>query len=165
MADPVRDFGLLAIKKARTLTIGILDGVPTDQMTHQPFEGANHALWIMGHLGTVDEFYLKEAGGRPVTRFDEWRKTFFFRSKPSSKLADYPPIAEVRDYFHNARAALLQWFGSMDDAAFFSPLPGRLATFEPHFGSLLARLCWHEGMHSGQLTVIRKSIGQSPVFG
>jgi hypothetical protein len=32
-----------------------------------------------------------------------------------------------------------------------------------NLAGLLFRLVWHEGMHYGQLTVIRKSLGLQPV--
>ncbi len=40
-----------------------------------------------------------------------------------------------------------------------------LQSFAPSHAALIPTIAWHEGMHIGQLTVIRKSLSLDPVFG
>ena len=47
----------------------------------------------------------------------------------------------------------------MSDDQLASPLPEDFKTFAPSLAALPSSIAWHEGMHSGQLTMIRKSLG------
>jgi hypothetical protein len=46
-----------------------------------------------------------------------------------------------------------------------SPLPKELETFARSYGGMMCSIAWHEGVHAGQLTVVRKSLGLAPKFG
>ena len=46
-----------------------------------------------------------------------------------------------------------------------SPVPEEWNSFGANYGILMGTLAWHEGLHAGQLTVIRKSLGIVPKFG
>ena len=37
-----------------------------------------------------------------------------------------------------------------------------LGTFAANLGMLMTSIAWHEGLHAGQLTVVRKSLGLAP---
>ena len=52
---------------------------------------------------------------------------------------------------------------SLTDEQLAGPPPEGFQKFAPTLGNILMRLLWHEGMHYGQLTVIRKSLGLAPV--
>jgi uncharacterized damage-inducible protein DinB len=154
-----------AFAASRKIIAGMLDGVPAEQFCHQPYPGANHALWTMGHLATVDQYFLKKLDARPETRFDEFRKMFFMKSTPQPSLSDYPPVPEVRAYFDQSRLELLDWLRSLDDDQLERPLPEPFHSFQPNLTLLFGHLSWHEGFHAGQLSVIRKSLGVTPMFG
>ncbi len=144
MTNDLIDAGLAALGFARQALLGMIDALPEDKILHQPCQGANHAMWILGHLACTDEFFMK--------------------SKPTTNAADYPPIAEVKEILAHNREALISLFSNMDEARLRSPLPGDLNSAPSH-AALIPTIAWHEGMHTGQLTVIRKSLDLAPVFG
>ena len=86
------------------------------------------------------------------------------QSKPSPNPSDYPPVAEVRQWFDAARQNVLDWYGSLSAAELAMPLPEPLQHIAPDRLRLIARLAVHESGHGGQLTVIRKSLALPPVF-
>ncbi len=137
-------------------------GIPEEHFFHQPFPGANHAMWTMGHLATVDQYFLHKLAGHDGGLFERHQAMFFAKSQPSASREAYPPIAAVRDYFKSSRAAFRTWIESLDDAKLAAPLSGDMQRAGPNLGTLLFRLLWHEGMHYGQLAVIRKSLGLAP---
>lgn len=163
MSHPLRDQILSAFEWTQTQLQNEFDGIPADKFLHQPFPGANHALWTMGHLATVDQFFLMNFAGRDPVTFEKHKTTFFAKSQPSPNAADYPPMDAVREYFQESRKAFRAWLESLDDATLSAPLPPEKQRFATTLGNLLARLVWHEGMHYGQLTVIRKSLGLAPI--
>jgi uncharacterized damage-inducible protein DinB len=154
-----------AFTASRKIINGMFEGIPAEQFCYQPCAGMNHALWTMGHLATVDQYFLKHLAGQPETRFDEFRQMFFMKSKPLPSLSDYPPLADVRVYFDQARMELLEWLRSLDDEQLGQPLPEPLHSFQPNLAMLFGHLTWHEGFHAGQLSVVRKSLGIPPVIG
>ena len=60
---------------ARRGLMGLLEATPEDKFLHQPYEGANHALWIMGHLACTDEYFMNKLEGAPFDRFEAWNET------------------------------------------------------------------------------------------
>lgn len=165
MATHILETGLATLAFARKATLGLLDGLTDDQWLHQPFAGANHAMWIAGHIACSDEYFTNKVGGRPFNKFEAWQDKFFMNSKPTAEAKAYPPVTEVREALANNREQLISWFQTMDAAKLAAPLPDDLKDFAPTHGALIGTIAWHEGLHAGQLTVVRKSLGLSPVFG
>ena len=67
--------------------------------------------------------------------------------------------------FEARRHELLAWFREMPTGQLISPVPEDWKSFGATPGILMSTLAWHEGLHAGQLTVIRKSLGFVPKFG
>ena len=165
MANALLQTGLDTLAFSRKIFMGLIDTIPEDKLLHQPTEGANHAMWIMGHLACTDEFFMNKLGDRPHNKFGDWEKVFFMGSRPSTNASDYPSVTEVKETLANNREQLISWVKSWDEAKLASPLPGDLKDFATSHAAWMSSLAWHEGMHAGQLTVIRKSLELAPVFG
>lgn len=163
MANLVRDQLLSAYDWTQLQLRNSFESIPEDKYLHQPFPGANHALWMMGHLATVDQFMLKLLAGRDAAIFEQYKTVFFAKSAPTPNAGDYPPIEVVREYFRTSRAEYRGWLVSLDDERLLAPMPAELQRWAPNLGDFLFRLVWHEGMHYGQMTVIRKSLGMAPL--
>ena len=165
MANGKLEIGLGALGFARQITTSLFGDIPQDQQTFQPLPGANHALWIIGHVGVADAFFLKEAAGQETKDLDRWLSLFFMGSKPMPRAADYPPLAEIRGLFDGSRERLITWAGSLSESQLDAPLPDSIKDFGASHAHLLGNLAVHEGLHAGQLTVIRKALGLVPKFG
>lgn len=165
MAHVLFESGIAALGFARKATLGFFEDIPDNKVCHQPIPGANHALWILGHLACTDEFFLNKVGGKPFNRFEKWNGIFFMKSTPTPNVSDYPPVSEVKQVLDENRQRLLQWVDSMKEADALLALPEDLKTFAPNRAALLSTMAWHEGLHAGQLTVIRKSLGIGAKFG
>jgi uncharacterized damage-inducible protein DinB len=164
-ASAVTDNGLAALSFSRGFFEKVLDEIPPDKMMFQPVPGGNHALWQVGHMAVTDDMFLSSLGGRPALCPEGWQKLFGYGSQPSGDPSDYPSPQDVRRTFDQARQDLRDWFSSMSREQLAEPLPKDLSMFAPSFGALMSSLACHEGMHIGQLTVIRKALGLAPAFG
>ncbi|MCZ6816774.1 MAG: DinB family protein, partial [Planctomycetota bacterium] len=60
---------------------------------------------------------------------------------------------------------LVAWFLSMSGERLAAALPEDWQVFAKSYGVLINTIAWHEGMHAGQLTVIRRELGLGPKFG
>jgi uncharacterized damage-inducible protein DinB len=163
MAEVLRNQLLSAIDWTDKAVEDLFDAIPADHYVHQPCPGANHALWTLGHLATVNQYFLKSLAGHDGALFEQHKAMFFAKSQPNPDAASYPPIGVIRDYFKTSRAAYRSWVESLTDEQLTGPPPEEFKKFAPTLGNILMRLLWHEGMHYGQLTVIRKSLGLTPV--
>lgn len=165
MASPIVSCGLKALAFARRITVRLLEDIPEDKLCYQPVAGGNHALWIVGHLAASDNYYLSGLAGRRTGFPAQWRELFGMGSLPQPDPSHYPTLAEVQAQLSQLREELAAYFGSLSNEQLAQPLPGEFATFAPDFGTLASTIAWHEGLHTGQLTIIRKALGLKPAFG
>jgi uncharacterized damage-inducible protein DinB len=163
MAELLRNQLLVAFDWTDKAVDDLFAAIPAEQFLHQPCPGANHALWTLGHLATVNQYFLKALAGHDGALFEKHKAMFFAKSQPTPNASSYPAIGVLRDYFKSSRAAFRRWVESLSDEQLLGPPPEDFQKFAPTVGNILMRLLWHEGMHYGQLTVIRKSLGLTPV--
>jgi len=165
MSKTIVESGLIVLTFSRKALLGMLEDVPEDRWTHQPIASANHAAWIAGHLAHTDNYFLTAVAGMATRIPADWDELFGMGSQPVDDPSAYPSPAFLRDHLGARREELIAWFRSLTDAQARAPLPEALLSFAPTFGQLAHSLAWHEGMHTGQLTVVRKSLGIAPKFG
>jgi len=160
-----RQHALKVLAFSRNATERLLEDIPEDKLVYQPVPAGNHALWVIGHLTMTDDMFADyfDHAGRQVP--ESFNKLFGMGSKPTSDAAAYPPAAEMRRHFAAARRRLIQGVSNATQAILDEPLPDGFAEFASDKVSLLLSTAWHEGLHAGQLSVIRKSLGFAPKFG
>jgi hypothetical protein len=137
----------------------------TQDWTHQIFPGANHALWIAGHLAMVDNsgigrFFPASAVDKP-----DYGKKFGRQSTPSADFADYPPPAEVIAFMRERRTALINCLEGFSDADFDKPAPPGSPPFIHNAWQMYSFMAVHEGLHTGQLSMNRRALGNAPIAG
>ena len=165
MAITTLEAGLAALAQSRRVSQMMFEDIPDGKWLHQPCKDGNHALWIMGHIANCDECFMAELGDRPKDNFKKWEGMFFMKSTPTTDAKAYPPLAEVKAAYGASREALVSWFKSMSPAQLESPLPEGWGDFAKTYAALMQSIAWHEGLHTGQLTVVRKSLGLAPKLG
>ena len=99
---------------------------------------------------------------------DGWKELFWFGSQPSKTPKDYPPIDEVLEYFEHRREVLLEVLNDLSDDELAEPAPPAEAQSPiagaPNIGQVFFFIAYHEGMHSGQLSVARRGLGHEPLY-
>ncbi len=125
---------------------------------------ANHALWFVGHMANTDNFFISiVAPSRSVDRAG-FAENFGVGSHPKSDVKDYPPVAEILAFMRDRRSVLLEIFDATPAEKFADPTPEGTPNFLADIGSVFETAVWHEGLHSGQLSVTRRSLGFDPAF-
>lgn len=61
------------------------------------------------------------------------------------------------------REALLGILDELSDEDLGNKTPPGSPDFLPDIGSVFETAIWHEGLHSGQLSMIRRSLGHKPL--
>ncbi len=136
-----------------------------EQWTHQVHPTCNHALWFVGHMASVDNFAISvlapDKAGEPA----EFRELFGMGSQPTDDPTKYPSPETMLHHMRDRRATLLDVVGQLSEADLERPMPKGAPAFLSDFASLLEMMSWHEGIHAGQLTVVRRALGHKPIFG
>ncbi len=158
-----------SLELARRINEGIIESFNSDDdWFYQPHPQANHALWIIGHLALADNSFASKFRESTDRKPDGYEELFWFGTKPSSDRSQYPPVDEVLAYFRDRRENLLNVINELSDeelaeaappAEERSPIAGA-----PNVGQLLHFAAYHEGMHTGQLTVCHRGLGHPPLF-
>ena len=154
------------LKNARDFSEKLLADFKTpEQWTHQVHANSNHALWFAGHMGEVDNFAIGVIAPDKAKEPASYRELFGMGSQPTNDPAKYPMPEEVVAFMRERRQTLLDAAEKMSDADLEKPMPKGAPAFLSDFASLLEMMSWHEGIHAGQLTVVRRALGHKPLFG
>lgn len=136
-----------------------------EQWLHQVHPGSNHALWFVGHMANTDNFLLSLAAPGQAISLEGFNNRFGMGSQPTGVPADYPQPEEVLATMRERRAKLLAVLESMTDEDLAGKTPAGAPDFLPDIASVFELGIWHEGLHAGQLSVVRRSLGHKPIVG
>lgn len=154
------------LETARGFSLRLLrDFNEPEQWVKQLCEQSNHALWFAGHMAVSDNFFISLVAPEKSATKANFQELFGIGSQPSPKLEDYPPIDAVRDFMDDRREVLLEALGQFSDDDLETKTPDGTPDFLSDYQSVFETAIWHEGMHSGQLSLIRRSLGHGPAMG
>lgn len=150
---------------SRRFTEGLLqDFKSPEEWTHQVHPHANHALWFVGHMGVSDNFFISQVDASRAESREGYLEKFGPGSEPVADAASYPPIEEILDYMHDRRQVLMELLDNFSDAELAQPTPEGAPDFLPDMASVFSTASWHEGLHSGQVTIARRALGHPPMM-
>lgn len=152
------------LERTRGFSSRLLEDFSTpEEWTMQLHEGGNHAIWFVGHMGTTDNFMISILSPDRDDSREEFTGAFGMGSQPSTEISDSPPIEELLAYMTSRRDTFLEVLDGLDDESLARETPEGTPDFMPDFASVFETAVWHEALHSGQLSVIRRALGHSPV--
>jgi uncharacterized damage-inducible protein DinB len=154
------------MQQARETSEKMLASFKTPQeWTYQVHPNANHAMWFAGHMASADNFFVGLISPEKVATLPPgYKEMFGMGSKPSSNPADYPPPEEVMRVFRDRRQALLAALDSLNEAD-LAKAPKGAPDFFKDFAGVFELATWHEGLHTGQISVARRALGYPPLMG
>ncbi|WP_437204709.1 DinB family protein [Planctomicrobium sp. SH664] len=143
----------------------LLSDLQDEQLAAQPVAGTNHPLWTLGHLAVSADSCLGRFGSEK-TLPETWGKLFGPGSTPTSNPADYPSrqelLAAVEERYATLCALVSGW--TQAEAGQANPHP-RLKEKLPTVEGLAAFiLTGHYGIHLGQLSMWRRTMGLPALF-
>jgi uncharacterized damage-inducible protein DinB len=151
---------------ARQLSERLLADFHTpEDWTRQVHPGCNHALWFAGHMANTDNFLISMIAPEQARDRAGFAAKFGMGSQPTSNPADYPPADEVLAAMRERRQALLALLDGLSDEDLAKKTAAGAPEFLSDFASVFELAIWHEGLHSGQLSIARRALGCAPVMG
>jgi uncharacterized damage-inducible protein DinB len=151
---------------ARKFSEGMLKNFNTpEQWLHQIHPKANHALWFAGHMGVTDNFFLSIVAPEKARDEPGFPEKFGMGSQPTKNAADYPPVEQVLAYMRDRRQALLAALSQMTEDDLAKPTPKGTPDFLGNIAAVFETAIWHEGLHSGQVSMVHRALGHPPLMG
>jgi hypothetical protein len=143
----------------------LLTGIGDERMTEQPFPGANHPAWILGHLAWAADGSLEKLGGTKVLPAG-WTALFGTGTQPSAARESYPSSDELvraveQSYERLRKAAATAGPERLSQPTTNPRMKDNLPTLKDAIAFLLTG---HMGVHLGQLSTWRRMIGLPPLF-
>jgi uncharacterized damage-inducible protein DinB len=162
------DLAIEQIVFARNYTVKLLETVPESAWFRMPAEGVTHVAWQVGHLAmaeyrlTLERTRGRQPGDEQLIS-DAFLLQFGRESVPDAEPSHYPDPAEIREVFDRVHRQALHELPRLDDAELAEP------PLKPHplFTTRLGGLHWcsqHELLHAGQIALLRRLLGQSPLW-
>lgn len=135
------------------------------EWVHQVHPGCNHALWFAGHMANTDNFLLSLVAPASSVSLEGFNARFGMGSQPTNQPAEYPPAEAVLATMRERRSQLLGVLSRLSDEDLAQKTPAGAPEFLPDIASVFEMAIWHEGLHAGQLSVVRRALGHQPLVG
>jgi len=163
--SPSHQTGLFILDFARQATNGFLAGLEGGLLYKLSCPTGGNAAYVVGHLAFTDDMTLQMLAGHPSALTEQEQKLFGGGATPTENPADYPARERLMELFTERRQAIADYFKGLSEAELLAPVEGPMAQFGDTRAKLMSSLAWHESMHAGQLTVIRRQCDLPRVFG
>jgi hypothetical protein len=139
----------------------MIGDIPPERMCEQPPGLPNHPAWILGHLAFVRFAMTKQLGIESSDFREEWAPLFGRGSTPCSEDNKYPGKDELWDAFKRLQSTVMERVVTLTSEELAQPhtVEPLKAPF-PTLGDLLLQmLTSHDGLHAGQLSDWRRTLG------
>jgi hypothetical protein len=163
------DLAISLVKRSRKYTMRLLEHTNPSEWFQQPAEGVSHIAWQAGHLAVAEyRLCLERIRGHLSEDDDlmpaEFVASFRRESDPVPDPGMYPTPARIlviMDRVHQQAIHEVKTLSEEDLDA--RPLPPAHPLFDTKLGALL----WcaqHEMIHAGQIGLLRRLLGHSPLW-
>jgi hypothetical protein len=155
------------IEFARGYTLSLLDGLTDEDWFRRPAEGITHIAWQIGHLAMAEYgLCLFRIRGRRPEDLDlmssKFRKQYSKGSQPDPDPANNPTPAELRQALDRVHRQVLSELAACTEQQLSEPIDMPYAVTPTKLGALF--FCsHHEMLHAGQIGLLRRLSGKSPV--
>lgn len=159
-----QDAIVIGLRNSLLLLERYVNDLTPEQMLHRPCDGANCCAWILGHLALNDRHFMKRIGVTPeqMPPLPEDFEQRFSQKENAPAATNFGDTSGLLDIVRQNREAMIQAVERMDEAQ-LDASSGMDHPFFRTIGTALSFMPIHMSMHTGQITLIRRSLGMPPV--
>jgi uncharacterized damage-inducible protein DinB len=140
-----------------------LEDLTPKEYLHRAVPAANCAAWIVGHLVLAERRWLTLAGSQDLPSLPDGFEQRFARTEEAAKAPDFGDVSVLRPLFNEHRRRFIETMRSLADDLLDRPVGFTHAMFQT-VGQAAAFSAVHVGMHCGQISTIRRSLGRPPLI-
>jgi hypothetical protein len=161
------DLAIKQLEFARSYTLSLLADIPPGEWFVMPPGCGTHVAWQVGHLAMAEYgLCLFRQRGRSEVDLTlmtgSFRKAFSRGTTPEPDSAKNPSPEELRNILDKVHAQVLIELPSLTSEQLAEPVDMPYAAYPNKLGCLLFA-SHHEMLHAGQLGLLRRLLGKSPV--
>jgi len=155
------------IEFAREYTRSLIQDVEDELWFTIPAGCVTHVAWQVGHLAMAQYgLCLYRIRGRRSEDSElmssAFRKKYFKGTKPDPDASNNPSVEEIRAVFERVYEQTVLEMATFDEATLQETIDEPYAAYNTKLGGLL--FCsHHEMMHAGQIGLLRRLLGKSPI--
>ncbi len=163
----IRDSVVGQVKFVRRYTLGLLASVPDELWGVIPTGASTHFAWQVGHLAVAQYgLMLFRQRGRSegdLELMPSWlRKQYGKGTVPATDPSKIPPRGELMGYLQKIYDESIATVPNLTAEQLAEPTEMPFAVYPIKLGVLL--FCpIHEGLHAGQIGLLRRLHGQDPI--
>ncbi|MEK6237129.1 MAG: DinB family protein [Planctomycetales bacterium] len=167
MSIPRLEFARKQIAFARGYTLTLLEDVGDDDWFRRPGDCPTHLAWQVGHL-TMAQYMLTlfRLRGKQDEDADFITKSYLRRflkgTEPKADADAYPSPEEILSTLAAVHDHVLRELEDYPDDQLDEPVVEPWAVSANRFGSLIF-CAQHEMLHAGQIGLLRRALGKSPI--
>ncbi|MCA9277609.1 MAG: DinB family protein [Phycisphaeraceae bacterium] len=152
-----------SMEASRRYTMHLLSDLRDTPLVQPTVNGGNHALWIVGHLATVEGMAIQGFMLNKPNPMAAHEHLFRMGSTPSTDPTMYPGFDQLVKMYDDIRTQTYALLDTLTDADLAKTAPGCPEQFANWFGTYekcLRSQVLHPLMHSGQAADIRLALGK-----
>lgn len=163
----IKDRLKMWLELSRKTSEGMLADFKTpDDWVYQVDPAANHAMWFVGHMTSTDNFVISMlAPDKAIELPVNYQDLFGMGSKPVGDPAIYPTPADALRLLRERRQTLLAVLDTLSDEELNKPVPPGSPSFLADNAAMFQFIVYHEGVHTGQMSIARRALGHAPLMG
>ncbi|HEX3149971.1 MAG TPA: DinB family protein [Gemmataceae bacterium] len=159
-----------ALVFARGYTLDLLATIPETDWFRMPSGCPTHVAWQVGHLAMAEaRLIVERVGGHQVVEEGvlpaEFMTLFMRNMVPDAAADKHPSPAEIRRVLDHVHEAALETLHATHDADLetfvVGSSPHRFCRTKADYARWVSH---HEFLHSGQIGLIRRMLGNEPVW-
>lgn len=167
MTAPLHELAGAQIQSARDYLRGMIADLQEAEWFVMPDGIETHAAWQLGHLAMAEYgLCLFRQRGRSPDDLElmpsTFRKQFQRGSRPNPDPAANPTPADILAVLDRVHRQVLAELPTFTDEQLLQPAEMPYAGSPTRFGALLF-CAHHEMLHAGQIGVLRRLLGKSPI--
>lgn len=167
--DGVSDRLAVAIRKiefTRKYTMSLLEDLADEDWYWSPQDFCTHIAWQVGHIAMSHyglTLFRQRGRGENDSKLmsSKFRKLFMKGTEPKREREAYPDPQEILEVLERVRqqthAEIASFDGELDQ-----PIDAPHAAFGTRYGALLF-VADHEMLHAGQIGMLRRLMGKTPL--
>jgi uncharacterized damage-inducible protein DinB len=161
MFQSQRDVIRYALQSSLAMVRRLVEDLTPDELNAQPIAGLNSIAWILGHLTVVDRRQL-EALGMPLPPVpDDFATKFSPTRVAATAQSGLGDPAQLAQQFVQTRQLLIVAVDDCTEESLKAATPPH-AFFSTREEALVF-MATHTGLHTGQVSAIRRALGKPPL--
>ena len=130
---------------------------------HRPTAKANCAAWLIGHMTLSDRYVLKMFGVTDLPTLPDGFENRFSRNEGCPEAGDFGDVSTLMPLFNEHRTLLVEAVKRATPEQLDKKLEKSMPMFAT-VGEFTNFMAQHTAMHTGQITIIRRSLGRPPLI-